>query len=217
MHWNLAPAEGQRLDAIVEKPPELNGGRHLFRVGDSLETVYAVRAGAFKTYAYDAGGGECVLGFSLPGELLGFDGVYSRRHGCSAVALTNSSVCALPYPDMAALMGSIARLREQILRLASRDFGNHVFDARSSADQRLAQFLIDLAGRSGGGGVAAEFELPMTPFDVASYLRLDADTLSGTFARFRRMRLVAIDGQVVHLPDPVRLRRIARAPDGNMQ
>lgn len=212
LHWDLDGAESQRLEEIVRQPPALNGGQHLFHVGDTLASLFAVRTGAFKTYAFDAQGREYVLGFSLAGELIGFDGVYSRRHGCNAVALRDSAVCVLPYIDLAELMGSIHRLREQILRLASRNFRNHAVDGDQSPEGRVARFLVDLAARTNhlpDGGRGVDLELPMTRDDIASYLHLNTETLADTFAALGDGGVISLDGSGLRLQDWASLERIA--------
>lgn len=194
----------------LEQPPPVDAGSHLFRVGDGLGTVFAVRSGAFKTYAFDGDGREVILGFALPGELLGFDGVYARRHGASAVALEESAVCALPYADLATLMGKIERLRERVLRVASRGYGNHVFSARLAPERLVARFLLDLDERSRGGR-GDEFELPMPMGDIAGLLRLEPEALAEVVARLHRAGLIEIAGRTVRLLDPVGLRKTALA------
>ena len=210
LHWNLDPDESHRLGRIIEQPPTLNGGHHLFRVGEGFEALYAVRSGAFKTYAFDGRGNEYVLGFSLAGELIGFDGVYSRRHGCSAVALQDSDVCILPYSGLAPLMGSIGRLREQILRLAGRDFRNHIFGDGLTAEKRLAGFLVDLGDRTrAAGGSGVEFDLPMSREDVASYLRLDTDALLDALAALDGSGVIEVDGSLLRVRDHSSLAHLA--------
>lgn len=210
LDWDLAPIEGRRVAGIVERLPPVDAGRHLFRVGDSLSAVFAVRRGGFKTYAFDGNGREVVLGFALPGELLGFDGVYARRHGAGAVALEESAVCALPYVDLATLMGKIERLREQVLRAASRGYGNHIFSARLAPDRLVARFLIDLDERSRSGR-GDEFQLPMPMVDIAAFLRLEPGPLGEVLARLHRHGLIEIDGRTVRLLNPAGLREAALA------
>jgi hypothetical protein len=57
-----------------------------------------VRSGPFKSYVYTQSGEEEVIGFHLPGELLGFDAIETDYHVCSAVALETSSVCKPVVP-----------------------------------------------------------------------------------------------------------------------
>lgn len=211
LHWNLSTGESERVSAIVDKPPKLGTGQHLFRVGERIESVYAVRSGAFKMYAIEGDGSECVVGFSLPGELLGFDGVYAQRRGCSAVALVDSAVCRLPYTDLAALMRSIARLREQVLRLASRDYGAYLLTDGSNTEVDLARFLIDFNQRSREASDSV-LELPMTRPDLASYLRVSPAALDQAFAGFGDRGLIEMDGDLLTLLEPAELRRIAASP-----
>lgn len=119
--WPLGSADAQRVERIVLHPEPLAEGASLFNAGDGLQAVYAVRAGAFKTFRPDGAGREEVLSFGLPGELLGLDGLHAQIHDATAIALQDSVVCVLPYPELTKLMGEIERLRQQILRLASRD------------------------------------------------------------------------------------------------
>lgn len=199
-----------RLESIVEQPPVLDEGSHLYRTGDSLTAVYAVRAGAFKTYAFDSGGREHVLGFVLAGELLGFDGVYGRRYGCNAVAVQESGVCALPYHDLAFLMRSATNLREQMLRLASRGFADPTINSSLAPEARLARFLIDISRRSRNGDAAGTFEFPMPLRDIAGYLRVATQDLDSLFSYFKREDIISVSGSRVRFRDTDRLNRIAQ-------
>lgn len=213
LSWNLEPGEVENLDAIVEQATPLGDGDHLFRAGDALRAIYAVRTGAFKSYACDGNGRPRVIGFHFPGELAGLDGVYSHCHASSAVALGDSTVCVLPYDDLTALMASNQGLREQILRVVDRDIrANGKANADLGAEQRLAAFLIDLSRRIlGDSGSAIRFALPMKPRDIASYLRLDPDALGQTFAGFAASGLIAFDGDGIRLLNLSELDRIAGA------
>lgn len=200
LRWNLTLGGRRRLDNIVEHPAPFDDGDCLFRAGDVLKSLYMVRAGAFTKYDFDDDGSKYVVGFAVPGELLGFDGLYMHRHRFNAVALGDSTVCSVPYSDLVKLMGSISELREQILRLASRDFANHVYNNKMSSEQRVARFLLDLAERSRNVRTTP-LRLPMSFADIASYLRLDPGKLTETFTYLRARKLIELDGQVVHLDD----------------
>jgi CRP/FNR family transcriptional regulator, anaerobic regulatory protein len=64
-------------------------GDRLFRPGDAQSQLYVVRSGAFKTLAPGADGEESLLGFHVPGELVGLDSLASGKHLCEAVATVN--------------------------------------------------------------------------------------------------------------------------------
>ena len=73
-----------RLDAIVRTRRPLAPGDRLYRAGQVLTSLYVAREGAFKTVAGDAGGSSQVIGFHLPGELIGLDGLGTGTHAVDA-------------------------------------------------------------------------------------------------------------------------------------
>lgn len=197
--WGLDPEDLERLERIVEHPAAYASGSHLFRFGDPLRAIYVVRGGAFKNFRTDSWGRERVLGFSLAGELVGVDGIYPRRHVSHATALQESLVCALPYAALAERMEQSEGLRRQIFRLVSRDTGHSFAMTRdTTADQRVARFLLDLSQRcQRQGRSATHLDLPMSLQDMGNYLRLSAEAVSRVFERFvARDMLVLGEGKV---------------------
>jgi len=209
--WELEPEDLERLERIVEHPETLGADSHLFQFGDPLRAVYLVRDGAFKVYRNDSWGRERVLGFSLPGELVGIDGIYPQRHVSNAVALQDSHVCALPYAELAARMEQSEGLRRQVFRLVSRDTSlNLTLTRDTSADQRVARFLLDLSHRhERHGRSTTEFQLPLPRPDMGNYLRISVDTIRKVFERFAARDLINISGQSIQLLDVGRLTEAA--------
>jgi CRP/FNR family transcriptional regulator len=210
--WELEHSDIERLERIVDRSATLPAGNHLFRFGEALRAVYVVRSGAFKNYRVDAGGRERVLGFIFPGELVGVDGIYPRRHESNAVALKESAICALPYTQLTALMERSDGLRRQILRLVSRDgvYGLG-FSQDSTADERVAGFLLNLSRRNHANGrSASELELPMSYQDIASCLRLSAEVVTRVLARFRADGLVKAGHDSLTLLDTGQIAGIAK-------
>ena len=207
--WDLEQADYEKLDSIARHPPVVVEGNHLFRVGDNLTAVYAVRTGSFKTYAFNSDGHEHVLGFVFSGELIGFDGVYSRRHGCNAIAVEESAVCALPYYDLSYLMGRSTTLREQILRLASQGFGDRFVDSHLSPEARLANFLLDISRRTGNGEASGPLGLPVSTYDIGSYLRIAPQEIDSLLAYLMRQGIIYLNDRRLTLLNPDRLSQLA--------
>lgn len=63
------------LHVLVNHVGPFHAGAHTFREGDPFEAIATVRAGTVKTYVVDAEGREHVLGFDLPGEVIGMDAI----------------------------------------------------------------------------------------------------------------------------------------------
>ena len=78
------------LHVLVEHVGPLHAGDHVFREGDPFEAIAAVRAGTVKTYVIDRDGHEHVLGFHLPGEVIGLNAIDTEHYPCNAIALDTS-------------------------------------------------------------------------------------------------------------------------------
>ena len=120
----LSREDMTQFEQIVHKSRPLRAGEHVFRQGDPFVSVAAVRSGCFKSYVIDEDGTERVLGFHLPGELLGMDAIYPRKHICDVVALDTSGVCSLPYDDITELSANLPDLQSQLFRTMSQRIGD---------------------------------------------------------------------------------------------
>ncbi len=60
----------------------------------------ATRSGALKSYCTTEDGNEQVLGFTLPGELVGLDGMSDNAYESNSVVLETASICELPYKNL---------------------------------------------------------------------------------------------------------------------
>ena len=204
--------ELSELHYLVEHVGPFEPGQRLFRSGDAFRALFAVRTGMVKTTLVDAEGREQVLGFYLPGELIGLDAIYPEHYPCDAIALEVTECCRFSFPAMSALAARQPRVQQHLFRMLSKELGSATLLAGDhSADERLAAFLVDLGDRYAARGLSGtQFRLSMARADIANYLRLAAETVSRVLGRFREQKLIAIDGRKVELLDPARLRELAR-------
>ena len=204
--------ELSELHCLVEHIGPFEPGQRIFRAGDAFRALFAVRTGTIKTTMVDAEGREQVLGFYLPGELVGLDAIYPEHYPCDAIALETTECCRFSFPAMSALAARRPKIQQHLFRLLSKELGSATLLAGDhSADERLAAFLIDLGDRYASRGLSGtQFRLSMARADIANYLRLAAETVSRVLGRFREQELIAIDGRRVELLDPPRLRELAR-------
>ena len=209
---DLEPFDLARLQSIVQQSRPLSTGSHLYRVGDPFTAIYAVRSGCIKSYSIDAGGHELVHAFHLRGEPLGFDAVHPERHRCNAVILEPSSVCVVPYRDIARLSSEFHYLRSEVLRLVSREFSRQLMCGEGSgATQRIAAFLMDMRARlQQSSRDDREIRLPMSREDISSYLRISPETLSRLLTKLHNRGLIDIDRRRILVGDPIHLDLIAQ-------
>ena len=200
------------LHVLVEHIGPFHEGEHLFRQGDDFTAIAAVRAGTVKTFVIDPAGHEQVLGFFLPGEVIGLNAIHQARYPCNAVALDTVMLCRFSFPKMALLATRMPGLQAQLFRLLSQDIGKAVVLAGDySADQRMAAFLVALSRRYADRGFSAtRFHLTMSRTDIANYLRLAPETVSRVLRRFQDEGLVAVERRELEIRDPARLQDLAR-------
>ncbi|PLZ04434.1 Crp/Fnr family transcriptional regulator [Burkholderia sp. WAC0059] len=206
MPQGLTHEDMPKLEALICTARSIRRGEALYRVGDPLDNLYAVRSGSLKTVMIHRDGREQVTGLRLAGEPIGFDGLSDNVHTCTAVALEDSSVCIVPYTalkhmcrETGAMLDRLHRLMgEQLLRESSQ----MMVLGSLSADERVAAFLIDVSERNGQRGYShAEFNLRMTREDMGSYLGMTLETVSRTLSRFQKRGLIGAQGKLIRIID----------------
>ncbi|MEC9408789.1 MAG: helix-turn-helix domain-containing protein [Pseudomonadota bacterium] len=208
----LTAEELRRMDAIVGVNGQCQRGADLYRAGETIEALYAVRSGSFKSYRLSETGEEHVTGFFLPGDLLGLDGLHKGVHASFAVPLENSVVCRFPLDRLDDIMAETPRLTRKMTRVVSRDLDNQIERARNrSADAAVSAFLLDLRERMVTRGFdAGHLSLKMSRRDIGNHLRLRIETVSRAFSRLRDQGVITVDGRDLTFLDPDRLRTLAR-------
>lgn len=201
-----------RLEALVRKPSPLKRGQTLFRAGEAFQHIYVVRSGSLKTVQADDEGESQIMGFHVPGELLGLDAISRDQHRCDAIALERTSLCAIPLSRLEDVAGQVPQLQRQLHRIISREMVHdqeHLAAlGRHTARERLAVFLCSLGERLGEAGYS-DFRLPMTREEIGNYLGLALETVSRLFHKLADEGLVAIEGRRLCVLRPAALAQVA--------
>ena len=200
------------LHVLVEHVGPFRAGEHVFRAHDPFRAIFAVRGGTVKTVSVDADGNEQVLGFYIPGEVVGLNAIYPARYPCDAIALESSYFCRFSFPAISALATRMPGLQQQLFKLISKELGMATRLAGDyGAEERMAAFLIDLAERYATQGFPARrLHLAMSRNEIAAHLRLAPETVSRILGRFRETGLIALDVREVELRAPDQLNALAR-------
>lgn len=212
----------QQLDEIVRRKRPVEAGERLFRQGEPLGSVYVARDGAFKTVVVNEAGEEQVLGFHLPGELVGLDALGTGEHRCEAVALTRANVCEVPFSDLSSVAARVPGLQRQLMRVigqsVDRDQDHREILVRRQANERIALFLHGLSERLRTVGESGDrIRLPMSREDIARFLGLALETVSRGFTRLQEDGVISVFGRKVEILDPAELERLAHGSDGGSQ
>ncbi len=210
----LEEADLSAVERLVKRRRTLKKGEALYRVGDPLHSLFAIRTGTFKSTGLMEDGRVQVTGFYLPGELLGMDAIGADRHPCTTEALETSGVCEIPFNALEDLAQKIPGLQRQLLRMMSReiarDEGMLMMLGHMSAEERFASCLLSFSQRHARlGANGQQFKLGMSRQELGDYLGLALETISRLFSRFRAEGLIEVQGRHVSLRDSARLQALA--------
>ena len=210
----LESGDLDRLDNVIKRSQSINKNNFLFRLGEPLKSVFAIRSGSFKTYLTNPDGTEQIVGFSLPGELLGMDAISENKHSCTAKALETASVCEIPFERLESLARDIPNLQHQLLRLMSKEIQQDqnlmLLLAQMPAETRLASFLLGMSERLNKRGYAAnEFNLSMSRGDIANLLGMAVETISRLLSHFQEDGLLKVERKHITILRLDDLRKLA--------
>lgn len=219
-----APLYGEDLDRLVRMLDSSNCGRgqHVYNIGDRFKSLYIVQKGSLKSWVTSIHGHVQILGFHLPGEIIGLDGVDSLRYQCSAEPLEPSRLCRLPYEDLEGVAARVPGLQRQLLRVISREIiieHEHVMMMSSRpAIERVALFLQVLAQRRTLRGHPPRLlELSMSRADLANYLALASETVSRMLTALQAKGVIRLSHRKLEILNPTGLAQISGEELGSMR
>ncbi|RZT41888.1 fumarate/nitrate reduction transcriptional regulator Fnr [Cupriavidus agavae] len=202
-----------KMDTLVQERVRVHKGETLYRMGEPLSAVYAIRFGTLKTHVTMEDGRTQITGFHLPGEVIGLDGLSEMQHASDATALEDTEVCVVRFDDLQSLSSSLPSLQGQFLRLMSKEISQDqvmlITLGSMRAEERLAAFLVNMSERLAARGYSStEFVLRMSREEIGSYLGLKLETVSRLFSRFAEAGLIQIRQRHVKIIDMAGIKQV---------
>ncbi|WP_444844095.1 Crp/Fnr family transcriptional regulator [Duganella caerulea] len=194
----------------------LRTGDCLYQTGEPFRHLYALNSGFLKAVLDLPDGNEQVVGFSLRGALLGIDGICSRSHASSAIALGDADLIQIPAQVLRQLARTCPGFSRGLYSAISRELTRTrpaISRTGLTTRGRVGRLLLDLADRFADMGYsAAEFNLPMTRAEMASYLGMAQETVSRALLELEAKGLIQLDQRTIRIVDRERLRALKRLP-----
>jgi CRP/FNR family transcriptional regulator, nitrogen fixation regulation protein len=162
----------------------------IFGEGEPVEHFYRVVSGAVRTYNVLIDGRRQIDAFALPGDFFGFSP--DNIHMLSADAIVDSRICAIKRSSVMVRAESDTQLARQIWTMTGSELRRvqaHVLLLIKCARERVAAFLLDMAGRMPQG---RQIELPMGRQDIADYLGLTIETVSRMLSELEKHGAIAL-------------------------
>lgn len=204
------------LHVLVDHVGPFHAGDVIFRAGEAFDAIAAVRAGTVKTFVDDSQGSDQVLGFSLPGEVIGLNAIHGARYPCNAVALDTVYLCRISFPKISQLAIRMPGLQARLFSLLSAEIGKAAqLGANNRTEERMAAFLVDISERYARRGFSSRrFNLTMTRTEIANYLRMAPETASRVLRRLNDDGVISVKQREVLLLQPELLAALATPHDG---
>ena len=207
----LVPAEINEFEKL-SRSTDFEARSTLFTEDEPATQIFNITQGVVRLYKLLRDGRRQIVGFALPGDFLGL--ALQDDYSVSADAVTQVTACRFQrnaftqFLDVHPLM--MRRLHEMASHELSLAQDQMVLLGRHNADERLALFLLALSERYiriGESGV--NVQLPMSRQDIADYLGLTIETVSRTFSRLAKAKLIVVVPDGVRLLETEGLRQLA--------
>ncbi len=194
-------------------------GAVLFTEGGESRGVFVLGNGRVKLSARSASGKSLILRISEPGEVVGLPSAISGKpYAATAEVLEATQASFIPRD---AFLDFLRRHGEASLKVA--EILSDIYHATyqevrylgltSSAAEKLARFILDLAGvqerspeREHGG---QRVTLTQTHEEIAERIGASRETVTRVLASFRRKRLVETHGSSLSVTNQAGLEKIA--------
>lgn len=204
----------RELDQAVERRLTLAAGEYLYRIGDPFRSLYAVRSGCLKNSMRVEGKRDVVMGFHLPGDVVGVGGIEPQAYIFDMCAVEPSEICEVPFDKLEALALRVQALRGTILKIfgryRDRDARTQFLRREGSAEVRVAGFLVDLCRRcEARGRDPTSLKLPMSRSDIGEYLGLNAAEVADAFAHFDERGIARVSRKTIKVSSLEGLRSLA--------
>jgi CRP/FNR family transcriptional regulator, nitrogen fixation regulation protein len=189
IHPGSAHALAGTLD-MMGAPMSFTRNEEIYGEAEAADYLYKVVTGAVRMYKVLNDGRRQIGAFYLPGDMFGFEP--GEEHACSAEAVGDATVLVFKRTAVLALASRDADVARQLWEITARELDRsqkHSLLLILSAQERVASFLIEMAGRSRAGG---EIELPMSRQDIADYLGLTIETVSRTLTQLESVGAIGV-------------------------
>ncbi len=171
-------------------------GQHdtIFFEGDQANTVCQVVEGAVMLYKLLPDGRRQVVELLGPGDIFGFAQGASRDSSAETLTVTRIRFFDRRHAERSGPFQRV--LARQMLVQLEAMHEHAVLLGRMSAMERVARFLLRLAGDVGGEcDEASVIRLSMTRQEIADYLGLTIETVSRSFSELRRRGVIVLEKQ----------------------
>ncbi|MDR3464603.1 MAG: helix-turn-helix domain-containing protein [Xanthobacteraceae bacterium] len=186
----------------------------LFQQDELVSSVYNLNEGVARLYKLLPDGRRQIVGFALPGDFLGL--TPNDCYSFSADAIGAAVVCRFSKTAFLSFVESKPRILRRMNEFTARELSlaqdQMLLLGRRSAEEKVAAFLVGWRERTEHHGMFSKtLPLPMSRQDIADFLGLTIETVSRTFTKLERSKMIVIVPGGIRLLDSKRVEAMAAA------
>lgn len=216
---SLDDVELRALNSIGERRTYPRGSTVIW-AGDESVTCANVLSGMLKLATTTPDGRAQIVGLLYPADFVGRP--YAEEADHTVEALTDVELCVFPRRQFERVLDDHIRMERLLLQRTLTALqearARMLMLARKSASEKVADFLLEMAGKAGTNGCRAmpdgplTFDLPLTRGQMADVLGLTIETVSRQLTRFKAAGMITLPGtRAVTISDRAALEAIAAA------
>ena len=208
---HLDQARALRSSQVV-----FNAGEHLYHEGDTPDKAFTLYNGWVSLYKNLEDGSRQILRFALPGDLLCYKTKFNTPLDHSAIALTDTTLCAFPLTRFSEVISELPELSFALSSVSEvttkRCYGTLTAIASFAAEAKVAYLVLSLFIRelSIKKDAVESIHFPITQEDIADALGLTAIHVNRVIQSLKKRGLIHYENKQIWVPDQEALAEVAR-------
>jgi CRP/FNR family cyclic AMP-dependent transcriptional regulator len=213
---NLSTLAVQRLSAITHASSYPKGAT-LFLEGQAGRGVFILCSGRVKLSTSSIDGRTLIVRLSEPGEVLGLPAtVTGTPYELTAEVIEPAQANFVSSEDFLSFLSEFGDVAVRVAQLLGQTYHAAVAEMRTiglshSAGEKLARFILDLTTDHNSGMGAASAKLTLTHEEIAQMIGTSRETVTRTFADFKKKNFLAVKGSTLTIKDRTGLERLVKS------
>ena len=192
------------LDLIERHVPvvrcKVRAHDEIYTCGQPFKTLHLINTGLFKIVSLAPDGRERSADFFFDGDWLGFDGIATGMHGCSAVSLDIGEIWTVRYDALMQAASVNSPLMHHVLTAISGQLARNRDIALSigtlSSEARVADFLLTWANSLAERGRRTDqINVHMSRSEIGNFLGIRLESVSRALTKLEHCGVIAFNGR----------------------
>jgi len=188
----------------------------LFVEGQEPRGVFVLCNGRIKLSTNSADGKSIIVRLAEPGELVGLPGTLSgKAYELTAEALEPLQADFIPRDAFMQFLREHGEAAVRVAEMLSKIYYSTLLEIRylgfaSSAEEKLARFLLDLPAMAAQNNGPSRATLTLTHKEIGEMIGASRETVTRLFAHFKRERLIEIHGSTLVITNKPAMEKLLK-------